>query len=687
MTMDSDAVSNKSFDPEDFDLDTRLPEQPDSVKQMKQKILSRKHAETQDSDRTESPSADEDDFNPLPMFKYNTRTRKVALLPAHESAATDTLQEDAEDDENVEEIDASVLINREDNGMPSTIAWNSTRNMAKSGANMVDLGPFGHVALDKAEQKALLCAATETLLKDAQNHSQFFHQVLLRILKLGWQREEYCEELVQSIRELENTAAERVIGLERNQQAFEKVQQANKDLVTKKEEYKKGCLKYQRQISALNTRISQLEQADNNGHDWQSSYQELYDEKEKEIEGLSKALQEWKQKAERASQTPAATPAPQPKTAPPGFYYNELGHLKKGIPPVIDPEEFSTVPGQRFRGPGGEPSPGADSTRTGYGFANQNGANTLGDGAPGYGYNPTRYGSTPYNGFGSATGGYAPPSKASPPDVFKSERDSAKIVTFLIQAEDWVGSRPDKSPQALAQALMTRTEGTAHKKLMRKLQSGQLNSPEDVYAVIKEFEEPYEAEKAQAKFRSLVQGDKDFDTFFAEFEELLAVMGKTEDSAIHDLFEKMNARLQRAVTNVIPQPKTLNELASLCRQLEISHARMDAIKPKYTTDASRQQQVRRGGSRYASTDKPQSRRGTSANTQPKSSTQQKSSEKNPATKTCYDCGEEGHIAKDCPHKKNGKLNVISVHDDDIVDFSDGEYDSDEEVLELEGSEN
>ena len=73
---------------------------------------------------------------------------------------------------------------------------------------------------------------------------------------------------------------------------------------------------------------------------------------------------------------------------------------------------------------------------------------------------------------------------------------------------------------------------------------------------------------ARMEYRSLRQGTRDFNTFWAQFQRLAAELDHSEETLIDDLIEKCHHSIQRHLVDGEEDPTNLLQLAKRCQRIE-----------------------------------------------------------------------------------------------------------------------
>lgn len=112
-------------------------------------------------------------------------------------------------------------------------------------------------------------------------------------------------------------------------------------------------------------------------------------------------------------------------------------------------------------------------------------------------------------------------------------------------------------------------------------------------------------EKALSAYDNLQQGPSEsFADFYSRYEACALVLNKDDESAVHELINKLNTRFySRIQMDVTTKYANVSQVRSVCQKLEISFKHIDARKPKSSvgsvglTSSSSSKPTRRGNGR------------------------------------------------------------------------------------------
>ena len=87
-----------------------------------------------------------------------------------------------------------------------------------------------------------------------------------------------------------------------------------------------------------------------------------------------------------------------------------------------------------------------------------------------------------------------------------------------------------------------------------------------------------EKQKNRAKYKSLRQGNQDFNAFWAEFQKLSQELDYLNETLINDLIKKCNYSIKNQLANKDSHPTNLLELAKRCQRIEQQLKSADCTK-------------------------------------------------------------------------------------------------------------
>ena len=129
--------------------------------------------------------------------------------------------------------------------------------------------------------------------------------------------------------------------------------------------------------------------------------------------------------------------------------------------------------------------------------------------------------------------------------------------------------------------ILSRTEGLAAKHLDPRTREGSLSpflSSTDMLLTLKEvFDDPNRKLTAINEFRALRMGDKDFHTFWAEFQRISFDLNYADDVLMTEMIHKLHNRIQRSIA-IAPEAKNIYELAHQCQRIYEGMLQSDRTK-------------------------------------------------------------------------------------------------------------
>ena len=209
--------------------------------------------------------------------------------------------------------------------------------------------------------------------------------------------------------------------------------------------------------------------------------------------------------------------------------------------------------------------------------------------------------------------------------------------------------------------LASRAEGTANLHLAPRLRPTAANkfstAEEMLEALDRVFGDPHRRQTAMNSFRKLYQKDKDFNTFWSEFQRLAAELETMTPEFLLDEFrDKVNTELKKAMVTVdIPD---VYELAQKCQewdrriqQNKIAEARSNKFKPTGTV-------IPAGAVQKNPETKTEGRPTISDPRRDRTPERDQLREKG----KCFVCRRTGHIAAYCPSKVRKEPAVVAVEE-------------------------
>ena len=129
-----------------------------------------------------------------------------------------------------------------------------------------------------------------------------------------------------------------------------------------------------------------------------------------------------------------------------------------------------------------------------------------------------------------------------------------------------------------------RVGGTATKYLVPRLRTGSTNPFKSTDKMLETLEQVYRdpncCTTALQEFRKLYQGNKDFNSFWAEFQYLAAEIDYSPETLIDKLYNKVSVDLEQAIITEL-DPVDVYTLARKCQQYNINIQRLKACKAKF----------------------------------------------------------------------------------------------------------
>ena len=270
-----------------------------------------------------------------------------------------------------------------------------------------------------------------------------------------------------------------------------------------------------------------------------------------------------------------------------------------------------------------------------------------------------------------------PTSKKVPePDTFDGDREKfddwkMQVALKLRGNSDWYPTEDAKLVYVLSLL-----RGSAQDQMRAYVdEHGNISIPDyPAFLSILEaaFGNPDRKGTAQNKLRELRQKGRDFSSFYAEFSRLVVQTGYNDEAKKATLLSALSSELTNALISHDVEPMTLQQLVTLCQRLDIrmqqaaahnSNRRAPRIQPAFATP-------------YAPSPKPATAPIVAPST-PVSAPHLESTtpmdlgtartkrgpltdnekERRRAQGLCLYCGQNGHIAVNCPSKPQARLGI------------------------------
>ena len=244
--------------------------------------------------------------------------------------------------------------------------------------------------------------------------------------------------------------------------------------------------------------------------------------------------------------------------------------------------------------------------------------------------------------------------KLDNPDRFTGEKDSVPIEQWLTQMEGKITEDEEliDTPTRRIVYVLNRLDGRAFKHVeprTRKNVSRPWKDSDKMLAHLEcVFGDSNCLENAENKYQTLRQGNKDFNTFWANFQRLALEIDQNEATLISDLTSKLSLKMQNKLSTGEKRPTDLHEYAERCQRVyqDIKNiARATAAAEQYKRTATTTTSNTIPAKKVATTSTTTR---TTSSTNP-ASRQLTTSEQSQLMKEerCFTCKETGHRTTEC----------------------------------------
>ena len=209
-----------------------------------------------------------------------------------------------------------------------------------------------------------------------------------------------------------------------------------------------------------------------------------------------------------------------------------------------------------------------------------------------------------------------------------------------------------------------------------------LDDVEDLIRVLQNaFADPDAAATARERLQSLKQGNKEFSSYFAEFQMLIAELDWDQNAKMDALREGLSIELHDRMIG-LPPPADFTALAALCQQLDSQIRAVEARRKRRPAGSSAPR-----ANQVAPPTQPRTSAGTFAAAAPAvaavantdhfgpapmdlSANRRKISPEERASRLregrCLYCGGLGHMARDCPNKSRNPFRAAATAIQEVV---------------------
>ena len=183
---------------------------------------------------------------------------------------------------------------------------------------------------------------------------------------------------------------------------------------------------------------------------------------------------------------------------------------------------------------------------------------------------------------------------------------------------------------------------------------------EDVYSTLDQrFGDPFRKQTARDKYRQLRQGHKEFAVFIAEFYEYSMQAEIPMGDQIYDLRDKLSFELKQEVLRYRP-----NTLADFVNEIQFANRNLTQLnkdKARFKKPSLTSSNPFLPPSKTTSEPKALVELPTPTSTPGRASPQSNNPFRAPlAERTCYNCGQKGHIAFQCKAPRKNQISLAAV---------------------------
>ena len=248
------------------------------------------------------------------------------------------------------------------------------------------------------------------------------------------------------------------------------------------------------------------------------------------------------------------------------------------------------------------------------------------------------------------------------PDPDKFNGDRKDLRRFVSQIHEKLTVNRDRFPssQSRCSYVTSRLSGQPYAQILPYIHRGvcQLNDYEDILDILdRAFGDPNRVNNARNELFQLRQANKDFSSFFAEFQRL-ALEGEMAEDALPTLLEQaVNRELRSMLMHHEPPSRNYLQFATFLQDLE-NRRRQYGVPPatvvKPYAQVSRSNPVRAAGPLAPvlrrREENPSPALVTASHTDPMDLSSQRAFVPNGRRERgeCYRCGSKGHLVAQCP---------------------------------------
>ena len=261
--------------------------------------------------------------------------------------------------------------------------------------------------------------------------------------------------------------------------------------------------------------------------------------------------------------------------------------------------------------------------------------------------------------------------KLDNPNRFTGEKNSIPIEQWLTQMEGKMTEDEElmDTPRRHIVYVLNRLDGRAFKHMEPRARKNASKPWKDSNKMLAHLERVFgdsnRLENAENEYQNLRQGNRDFNSFWADFQQLALEINRNEATLISDLTSKLSLEMRRQLASGDKRPTDLHEYAERCQRVyqdikDIARATAAAERYKEKCFATTLGPATNPAAKKVATTSTTTTRTTSSNNSV--SRQLTTSEQARLMKEerCFTCNETGHRTADCTKEWKPMSSLASV---------------------------